>query len=635
MTALGLLARWAHLASDAVLVGTFVLLLASPRGAKPTVARWERDALVLARVSVLAALVAGLGALAIQTALLEGRAGAALDPQALGRVLGATRFGTVWSVRHGLLLLLAVFLGASPAAQTGADRAALRLQGALLGASALGAAAWAGHAGAVEPAPLRAAVADAAHLVAASAWIGGMLPLAWLLRLAGRAEGADARPFAVLAARRFSRLALAAVGVAVATGVWNAWNQIGGVAALVGTAYGRLLILKLALLVPILALGAINRRRLIPALSGDRETVGRPAMRRLSASVAIEMLLGMTVLAVVAWMSVTPPGRHAEPTWPFGFRLSWEATGDLPGVRLRLLAGGLLVLLGLLAILLARPRRRRRTALAIGGGALALAAMAALPPLAVDAYPTTYRRPAVPYQALSIAAGADLYAGACVACHAPGAGDLTGPALARRTAGDLFWWLTHGVPGTRMPGFASRFSEEQRWDLVNFLRARAAAGQARPVAPDFFYAVGPSPLSALREYRGRRIVLLVLFSLPESRPRIAQLAEAYEALAVMGAEVIAVPTGAERDIIKRLGGTPRIFFPVVTEGAPEIVRAYGLFAGGRPPAHAEFLIDRQGLIRGRRVPARGTPAGMSALLAEIQKLNQEPRTAPFPDEHVH
>src|SRR5207244_11231750 len=136
-----------------------------------------------------------------------------------------------------------------------------------------------------EPASLPAVAADALHVLAGGVWIGGLAPLARLLRVASRPEGADARPFAVLTARRFSALALGAVAVIVATGAWNAWVEIGDVAGLVGTRYGRLLLLKLALLVPIVALGAFNRRRLLPALRREAETGVRPALRRVGATV--------------------------------------------------------------------------------------------------------------------------------------------------------------------------------------------------------------------------------------------------------------------------------------------------------------------------------------------------------------
>jgi len=39
--------------------------------------------------------------------------------------------------------------------------------------------------------------------------------------------------------------------------------------------------------------------------------------------------------------------------------------------------------------------------------------------------------------------------------------------------------VTHGIRGSPMPGFEDRLSEEERWDLINFLRALAAAEGAR------------------------------------------------------------------------------------------------------------------------------------------------------------
>src|SRR3989304_6206266 len=98
---------------------------------------------------------------------------------------------------------------------------------------------------------------------------GGLLPFALLLRAAGQEAGADARPFAVLAARSFSQMSLVAVLVVAATGIWNAWNQIGNVASLLGTRYGNLLLLKLGLFLPIIALAAVKRLRPPPPLSGE------------------------------------------------------------------------------------------------------------------------------------------------------------------------------------------------------------------------------------------------------------------------------------------------------------------------------------------------------------------------------
>ena len=130
----------------------------------------------------------------------------------------------------------------------------------------------------------------------------------------------------MLAAHRFSFWALFVMAVIVVTGVWNAWNEVGGVPGLVGTPYGRLVLLKTALLLPVLALAAWNRRRLLPRLGGDAPTVGRPAMRSLAGFVAVEAIVGAALVAVAAVLALTPPGAHATPdcpSLPAGARLTW------------------------------------------------------------------------------------------------------------------------------------------------------------------------------------------------------------------------------------------------------------------------------------------------------------------------
>src|SRR3989442_8111497 len=214
----------------------------------------------------------------------------------------------------------------------------------------------------------------------------------------------------------------------------------------------------------------------------------------------------------------------------------------------------------------------------------------ALPPFATDAYPTTYQRPAVPYQVASVGAGAALYARDCAACHGPvGAGD--GPAArafspappdlrahhaALHTAGDLYWWITHGRRA--MPAFG-HLEPEQRWSLVNYLRALGAADAARRlgavvdperprlVAPDFAFAGGPTPPRALRDYRGARIVLVVLYTLPGSRQRLAELAPRYDMLVPPAVQAIVAPTDGSPHAIKMLRREAPHILPVVIDGA--------------------------------------------------------------------
>jgi putative copper resistance protein D len=667
MTAFGLVARWVDLVCGLGLVGIFSASLIAGRSDRRTADEWASRTLSLARWLAVAALLSGLATLAQQAVVASGRADALLDPAMWLRVVTHSQFGTIWLIRQGLLVLLAALILFREREDSVVDWTAWRLEAWVLGAAALAAIAWAGHAVAAETLGLVAVLADAVHLAAAGLWLGALLPLALLLRAASKEAGADARPYAVLAVRRFSAVALTAMLLIVATGLSNTWSEVGAISALVGTPYGRLLLAKVALLAGVLGLAVVNRRRLLPALSGDGATVGRPAMVRLSRFVTCELGLGLVIVAVAATLSLTIPGIHDSVSWPFPYRLSYEAVAEVPGTKARLLIGSQIAFVGLLVICIA-PLLARRRGLLIGAGLLAmwLGLQIALPQLVVDAYPTTYRQPPLPYDAQSITRGATLFAGRCAVCHGRtgkgdgpgGAGlprlpaDLTAPHTARHTAGDLFWWITHGIRSAGMPAFGDSLAEEERWDLINFLRALSAGEQARAlgpvarpdglrlVAPDFSYAVGPTAQRTLKELRGRAMALVVLFSLPDSRPRLDQLAAAYPALEFAGTEIIAVPMDADPRIIGRLGATPPILFPVVTDGAADIVSSYALFSRGPAasvPRHAEFLVDRQGYMRARFIPGSGGKGWSDPgdLRAQIGVLSKEKPAGPPPDVHIH
>ena len=672
MIALGVALRALSTGAGLLLVGLLAMTLLAGRSDKPTARAWQRQLAVVTRGLAVLLLLFGVAALGWQVAVVTGRAGSILDATAWLRLLGGTQYGTVWLCRHAILLLMAALVLFQESETSSADWLSWRLEAALLAALGVGLAAWAGHAVGVDPGSAIPALVNAVHLIGTGAWLGALPALALLLRSASREDGADSRPFAVIAVGRFSTWALAVMVIVVVTGVWNTWNEVGGVPGLVGTPYGRLVLLKVALLLPVLALAAWNRLSLLPKLGGDSATVGRPAMRSLTGFVTLEAVAGAALVVVAAMLAVTPPGRHTTPDWPFRFRLAPEVTWNFPGVKTQVLIGAQIILIGLLAAIVGCLMRRWRP-LILAGAAILLTAGAqqVLPPLAVDAYPTTYLRPLVPYTAASIAHGAVFFASHCAACHGPtGRGDgpaaaglprppadLTAPHANDHTAGDMFWWLSHGI-GTAMPGFGATLTEDDRWDLINFVRALSTGEAARRltdvdeperphlIAPDFTFATGPAQ-ATLKDYRGRQPVLLVLFTLPGSRARMTQLAQAYGEIRSFNAAIIAVPMDGGEKILSRLGPSPPILFPVATEGASDIVATYGLFRrtkvpdGALPnpplPPHTEFLIDRSGYLRARWIPGDERPgwSDLKVLLAEIQALNQEIAVAAPPDEHVH
>ena len=149
-----------------------------------------------------------------------------------------------------------------------------------------------GHAAADEQWPLLSRVLDAAHVAGVGAWIGALT----LLVLSGVGDGgATAGTW-----RAFSRTATVMAPIVVLSGVGSVWRRVGasGPAALLASDYGRLLLLKTALVSVVLAVGYTQRRRL---------GAGGVPVRRV---VQREVVLAAVVLAVTAWMTgMEPPGE--------------------------------------------------------------------------------------------------------------------------------------------------------------------------------------------------------------------------------------------------------------------------------------------------------------------------------------
>ncbi len=135
------------------------------------------------------------------------------------------------------------------------------------------------------------------HGVGIALWAGALIPLGLAL------ARADAQ--ATVALLRFSRAAPFAVAALIAAGVALAVVQVQSIAALWTTAYGNVLVLKLALLLPLFTLAAANRWRLThPAARGEAA-----ATRMLRRSILIEICLFLAIFAVVATWRFTPPPR--------------------------------------------------------------------------------------------------------------------------------------------------------------------------------------------------------------------------------------------------------------------------------------------------------------------------------------
>ena len=404
---------------------------------------------------------------------------------------------------------------------------------------------------------------DVVHVLAAGAWLGGLPPLliaVWKLPPSGGAR----------AARHFSPLGKVCVVAILVTAAWQFWVLIGGLPGLFGTPYGWVAGLKLALFGALFGCAVLNRYGLAPALRGTRPEAAR---RALLVSISGQCGLGLTTLAAAAMLAALPPAMHEQAAWPFALR-----------------------------------------------------------PNLATAYPTSYFRSPTGFSAAAISHGVTLYAGHCVVCHGlEGSGDgpavaglsvrpadLTGAHLLDHDDGTLFWWLSRGIDdpaggAQRMPGFAGLLSAEDRWTLIDAIRARNAGAALRrlggwpqpPRAPGFSARCGGRTLR-FPETLGGSAALLTFGADP-----------ARVELFLVGDDLAATLCRAE---------------------GPEIAAAYAAVAGVRPTSLPgwQFLVDPTGWLRaahGPNVAPDWTAPGAMRAAAAI--LTARPLAAPEASPAIH
>ena len=212
-------------------------------------------------------------------------------------LLTQTQFGIAWQARAAGFVLLAVCMIELDPARPARWLAGLAL---LLSVGLSGSIVWAGH-GAATPGVLGAVhvAIDFLHLAAAGVWLGGLLPFTVLLL--------QSKPHArAELTRRFSLLATVSVLVLLPSGIANGWFMLGGIGALTGTLYGRLLLAKIALFFVMLAFAAVNRFVLTPQLASNAAT-SKGATNRLAIHSDCEIALGVAILAIVGVLGILPP----------------------------------------------------------------------------------------------------------------------------------------------------------------------------------------------------------------------------------------------------------------------------------------------------------------------------------------
>jgi copper transport protein len=249
----------------------------------------------------------------------------ALDSSVWQEVLH-TRFGSIWGPRVlvwlglGAVLLPALALGRRPVlkwASLGATGlvlprtssppalAFLALLALPLGFLVLS-PALAGHASLQHPAFVTVP-ANVLHVFAVCVWTGGLALLLFVLPAATRQlEREDRTRLLAAAVGRFSTVAGVAIAVLFAGGIAQSIVEVRTLHNVLHTTFGTLVLIKICLFTTLLALGAYNRRRMVPRLKkiavggGTPGRTGLLLRRALRAEVALVLAAIGVTSALVA-----------------------------------------------------------------------------------------------------------------------------------------------------------------------------------------------------------------------------------------------------------------------------------------------------------------------------------------------
>lgn len=243
----------------------------------------RRSLFITAAIAIVLALLTSAWRVMVQAGRLMDDIASMIDPEIIAISLeGPLGSSTLVRLLASILLLIAIIV----------PRA--RVIGSLSGAAAMALSfGMTGHATRDPQWALMGLITI--HLLAVSFWFGALLPL---YRLS--APGADHQEAARLS-HRFGRQATVIVPILIAVGAGFAFLLLGSPQALITTAYGQMLLVKLAIVGVVLAIAALNKLKLVPALEA-----GTPgADQRFRTSLKWETLVFLSIFATTALLTTT------------------------------------------------------------------------------------------------------------------------------------------------------------------------------------------------------------------------------------------------------------------------------------------------------------------------------------------
>jgi copper transport protein len=260
------------------------------------------------RVLIVALACAGAGAVLMLIAQ-SGNSGGSI-----GEWLG-TRVGRVWLGRVATLIAIGVLIDDIAATARGQRFGAI--VSIWLPLQLLFLTTLTSHSAAITQPPFVPFVIDFIHLIATSIWVGGLAMLAFVVPRVARTLGDEDRSWLWLrTVLNFSTLAAVAVGALLVTGSYLSFLHIGSWTALIGTAYGRVLLLKVALVGVVMLIGGYNLLVIKPQLDRaiDHPEAGPQVQRRFRRTVLIEATVGVLVLASAGILTALPRSKDPQPT---------------------------------------------------------------------------------------------------------------------------------------------------------------------------------------------------------------------------------------------------------------------------------------------------------------------------------
>jgi copper transport protein len=283
--------RWLYFLALALTIGALGFRLVVLRGLAVPPAL-EQRLLVLAGVGIVGVLEVGIAAFLLRCEdVLQLPFGKFLYGD-LSPISGGTRYGKTFVAMTLGFALVAAFIYLAWLL----ERTRLLVPALALALVFAGGLSLSGH-DAVDPgSSWKSELADWVHLSAVSLWIGGLVALAVAVW-----PGAPALRREVFA--RFSRFATVLVALVLAAGTYLAIVRLPAFHDLWGASYGRVLLVKLALVALVLAWGGVHRFFVRPALA----SAGDGFLVRVGRSVVGESIAGIAVLLAAAVLVDSKP----------------------------------------------------------------------------------------------------------------------------------------------------------------------------------------------------------------------------------------------------------------------------------------------------------------------------------------